>query len=294
MLDVDAKDRFQVINLFKEGVFWIIHIGALLVIWTGISWVAAVVCILLYLIRMFAITGGYHRYFSHRTFETNRFFQFILAFLGAMAAQKGPIWWSSHHRHHHKHSDTEEDVHPPALYGIWWAHVGWVLSSRYVGTRKELVRDLLAIPELRWLDNYHWIAPLSLATLCYGFGTFLAAYYPNLNTNGFQMLIVGFCLSTTLLYHGTFCINSFCHIIGKKRFNTSDQSKNSLLMALITLGEGWHNNHHRYPGSEKQGFYWWEIDITHYTLKFLSLFGIVWNLRVPPERIYEEARRRPA
>jgi len=248
------------------------------------------VCMALYVIRMFGITGVYHRYFSHRSYKTSRFFQFVLAFLGASSAQKGPIWWASHHRHHHQFSDTEEDIHPPRIYGMWWAHVGWVLSTQYIGTRAELVKDLLKFPELRWLDTYHLIPPMLLMGAVTGFGYLCQLYFPELHTNALQMFVWGFCVSTTLLYHGTFFINSLAHIVGKPRFVTGDDSKNSFWLAIITLGEGWHNNHHRYPGSERQGFYWWEIDISHYFLKALSCLGLVWDLREPPSRIYQEAQ----
>lgn len=282
--------NWSFVNLLKQAVFWTIHIGCFAAIWTGVSWIAALVCFALYVIRMFAITGGYHRYFSHRTYQTSRFFQFILALLGASSAQKGPIWWASHHRHHHQFSDTEHDVHSPRVDGLWWAHIGWVLSTQFIDTRKELIKDLLKYPELRFLDRNHLIAPIALAAGLYFFGAYLQANHPGLNTSGMQMLVWGFCISTTLVYHGTFFINSLTHLVGKRRFKTSDDSRNSWILAIITMGEGWHNNHHRYPGSERQGFYWWEIDITHYILKVLSWFGIVWNLRTPPARIYEEAR----
>lgn len=281
---------YSLVNIAKQAVFWAIHVGCLAAIWTGVSWVAALTCVFLYFLRMFAITGGYHRYFSHRTYQTSRLFQFILGFLGATSAQKGPIWWASHHRHHHQFSDTEHDVHSPRIDGLWWAHVGWVLSTQFIDTRKELIKDLLKFPELRFLDRNHLIAPISLAVGLYFLGAYLQANHPSLNTSGMQMLVWGFCISTTLVYHGTFFINSLTHLIGSRRFKTTDDSRNNLILALITMGEGWHNNHHRYPGSEKQGFYWWEIDLSHYILKILSWFGIVWDLRTPPPRIYEEAR----
>jgi stearoyl-CoA desaturase (delta-9 desaturase) len=277
-------------NLIKQSAFWGIHLGCLLVFICGFSWAALAVCLALYVIRMFGITGVYHRYFSHRSYKTSRVFQFVLAFLGATSAQKGPIWWASHHRHHHQYSDTEEDIHPPRIYGLWWAHVGWVLSTQFVGTRLELVRDLMKFPELRWLDTYHLVPPALLMIGVTGFGYLCQAFWPELHTGPLQMFVWGFCISTTLLYHGTFCINSLAHILGKARFKTGDDSKNSLFLALITLGEGWHNNHHRYPGSERQGFYWWEIDISHYILKGLACLGLVWELREPPARIYEEAK----
>lgn len=281
--------RWEPINILKQAVFFLIHLGCLLVLWVGFSWTALAVCLFFYAVRMFAITGGYHRYFSHRSYQTSRAFQFFLGWLGASSAQKGPLWWASHHRHHHKHSDTEEDLHSPGINGIWWAHVGWVLSADYLEYNKELIKDFLKFPEIRWLDQNHFIPPLSLIALLVGIGYFLQAYYPELGTTAGQMFVWGFCVSTTLLYHGTFVINSFTHMWGRRRFHTTDDSRNSLLLALITLGEGWHNNHHRYPGSERQGMYWWEIDLSHYILVILSWFGIVWDIRTHPERLYDEA-----
>lgn len=287
----DYKGDHFLVHILKQLVFFSIHAMCLFVLWVGVSWIAAITCLLLYVVRMFAITGGYHRYFSHRSYKTTRVFQFILGFLGAASAQKGPIWWASHHRHHHQHSDTEEDIHPPRIHGIWWAHVGWVLSSQFVKPRLDLMRDFLKFPEIRLIDRFHLLAPLLLAVGTYAFGAWLEVSFPALHTNGFQMLIWGFFVSTVLLYHGTFSINSFTHLWGRKRFVTGDDSRNSFLLALITLGEGWHNNHHRYPGSESQGMYWWEIDISHYILKVLSWLGIVWDIREYPERIYAEAER---
>ena len=288
--DVDpTKENFSFMNIFKQGVFWAVHVACLGALWVGVSWVAVAVCFALYVIRMFAITGVYHRYFSHRSYETSRVFQFLLAFLGTTAAQKGPIWWASHHRHHHRHSDTPEDIHSPIVHGIYFAHVGWVLSSQFLEPRLELVKDLVKFRELRILEEYNVVPPILLAVACFFFGSWLEHAYPMLGTNGLQMLTWGFFISTVLLYHGTFCINSFTHLIGKRRFPSTDSSKNHWLLALITLGEGWHNNHHYYPGSERQGFYWWEIDVSHYILVVLSWFGLVWNLRTPPARVYAAA-----
>lgn len=287
--DLEPGERPELKNAAKQFVFWIVHLACLAVFWVGVSWAAGVVCALLYVVRMFAITGAYHRYFSHRSYQTSRWFQFVLAVLGATAAQKGPIWWASHHRHHHRHSDTPEDIHSPVIHGIYYAHVGWVLSPQFVKPRLELVKDLSAFRELRALDKWYMVPPILLAVGTYYLGTLLEHSYSNLGTNGLQMLTWGFFVSTVLVYHGTFCINSFTHIFGKRRFKTTDTSGNNLVLALITLGEGWHNNHHYYPGSERQGFYWWEIDISHYILTVLSWFGLVWNLRTPPARVYAEA-----
>jgi len=273
----------------NKVIFILIHLGCLLMIWSGVSPIAIFACIAMYLLRMFAITAGYHRLFSHRTYKTSRAFQFLLAVVGASSAQKGPIWWAASHRHHHQHSDTEEDVHSPGIHGIWWAHMGWVLSKDFDKADLRLVRDLASFPELRLIERFHYVPPLTLLFGSYLLGMFVSHVFPQLGTSPLQMLVWGALMSTVLLYHGTFAINSLAHVLGRKRFATGDDSRNSFLLALITLGEGWHNNHHRYPGSERQGFYWWEIDITHYVLKFLSIFGVVWDLREPPQKIYAEA-----
>ena len=209
--------------------------------------------------------------------------------MGAAAAQKGPLWWAASHRHHHQHSDTEEDLHSPGMKGIWWAHIGWVLSPQADDADMNLVKDWTSYPELKLLEKYHYVPPLVLMGTCYLLGLALAYALPVLHTSGLQMMVWGSFISTVLVYHGTFAINSLAHVMGTQRFQTGDQSRNSFILALITLGEGWHNNHHRYPGSERQGFYWWEIDITHYLLTFLSKLGIVWDLRTPPARVYAES-----
>ena len=268
--------------------FIAVHLAALMVFWAGFSWTALFACLFFYAVRMFGITGGYHRYFSHRSYKTGRVFQFILACLGASSAQLGPLWWAAHHRHHHRHSDTDEDIHSPGLRGLWWAHVGWVLCKKYNTTRLDDIKDFAKFPELRLLDRYSVLAPIGLAVFTFFLGAFLELKFPQLGVTAFQMLVWGFFVSTVCLYHGTFSINSLAHIIGKRRFQTTDHSKNHFLLAIVTLGEGWHNNHHRYPSSERQGMYWWEIDISHYILRTLSFFGIVWDIRTQPERLYQE------
>ena len=285
MGDATADDKPELINVVKQCVFWLVHAACILVVFCGVSWIAVAVCFALYVIRMFAITGGYHRYFSHRSYKTSRFFQFILGFLGATAAQKGPIWWASHHRHHHRYSDTPQDVHSPILRGIYYAHIGWVLSSEFINPRLELVKDLTKFPEIRWLDKWNIVPPFLLGVGTFFLGVTLNHYYPSLHTSGFQMLIWGFFISTVLLYHGTFCINSFCHILGRRKFQTTDSSKNSFLLAIITLGEGWHNNHHYYQSSESQGLHWWEIDISHYIIKMLAALGLVWDIKKYPKEM---------
>jgi len=277
-----TQDR---IHWLRSTPFLLIHAACLAVFWVGASWVSVLTCIALYVVRMFGVSAGYHRYFSHRTFKTSRVFQFLLGWLGTTATQKGPLWWAANHRHHHATSDTEEDAHSPR-HGFWWSHTGWFLCARFHATNYRLIPDLARFRELRFLNTFYALPPLTLAlgVLAAGFG--LQHWFPGLHTGPAKMLVWGYFISTVLLYHGTFVVNSLAHVIGKQRFATDDDSRNSLLLALITLGEGWHNNHHFMPSSERQGFYWWEIDVTHYTLKVLSWFGVVWDLKKPPKHVY--------
>jgi stearoyl-CoA desaturase (delta-9 desaturase) len=262
--------------------FLFMHLACLAAIWTGVSVIAIVVCLALYVVRMFAITAGFHRLFSHRTYQTGRIFSFLMAFAGTAAYQKGPLWWSSHHRRHHLHADTEDDLHSPLTRTLWRSHVGWFLHRDSQATEWGLIPNLLKYRDLRLLDRFYSVPPAVLAIAAFVLGSALHRYAPGLGTSGWQMLVWGFFISTVLLYHGTFTVNSLAHIFGKRRFATADNSRNNLFVALITLGEGWHNNHHHYATSERQGFYWWELDVAHYVLRVLSWFGIVWDLRTPP------------
>ena len=269
----------------------VLHLACFAAFFTGVSTTAVVMCVALYLIRMFAITGFYHRYFSHKTFKTNRVFQFLFALLGNMSAQRGPLWWAAHHRVHHQHADQEEDLHSPVQRGFWWSHMGWLTCNASFVTRIERIKDFARYSELRWLDRYDNVAPMLLIALLYIGGEMLAAYAPALNTDGLQLVVWGFFISTVALFHGTVTINSLCHTWGNRRFNTRDDSRNNWLLALITLGEGWHNNHHRWAVSTRQGFYWWQIDITYLILKAMSWVGIIHDLRPVPEHVLEEGRR---
>jgi stearoyl-CoA desaturase (delta-9 desaturase) len=265
--------------------FAAMHLACLGVVWVGVSTAAVTVAVGLYLLRMFAITGFYHRYFSHRTFKASRGVQFAFALLGAAAVQRGPIWWAAHHRHHHVHSDRPEDVHSPVQRGFLWSHMGWFLSRRHFAPDLSRVRDLMRYPELRWLDRFDILVPFALAVGLLALGRLLDARWPELGTSGGQMLVWGFFISTVACYHGTYTINSLCHVWGRRRYQTGDDSRNNLLLALITLGEGWHNNHHRYPASARQGFYWWEIDLTYYGLRLLAALGLIRDLKQVPARI---------
>ena len=281
-----------------DGVEWvrcipfiILHAGCFGVLWTGVSAFAAWSALALYVVRMFAVTGIYHRYFSHKTYSTSRVGQFLLALWGGTTVQRGALWWAYHHRHHHQHSDDPEDAHSPHVHGFWWSHIGWITSRRNFPTDYSTIKDLAKYPELVWLNRFDTVVPLLYAFALYGLGALLETHAPGLGTNGWQMLVWGFFISTTALFHGTACINSMAHLMGRRRFQTSDDSRNSFILAIICLGEGWHNNHHRYQSATRNGFYWWEIDITYYGLKALSWTGLIWGLKPVPKSIMEEAAR---
>jgi stearoyl-CoA desaturase (Delta-9 desaturase) len=249
--------------------FILLHLPPLAILWTGTDVVALGLCAACYFINLFGITAGYHRYFAHRAFKTSRAFQFVLACLGCTALQKGPLWWVGHHREHHRYTDMPEDVHSPVTGGFWWSHVGWVLASDANDTRWDAVRDWGRYPELRWLEYFHWVPALGLAGLCFLIG-------------GWSGLVWGFFVSNLLSHHAVFLVNSLCHLRGSRRYATPDDSRNNVLVAVLTLGEGWHNNHHHYQSSANQGFRWWEIDVSYYLIRLLSALGLVWGVRTPP------------
>ncbi len=299
-LDTDIDDRnitfddsdHRRIDWLRVLPFIAMHAACLLVFWVGVSPVAVVVALAMYAVRMFAITGFYHRYFSHRTFRTSRPVQFVFALIGASSVQRGPLWWAAHHRNHHRHADTEHDVHSPDVHGFWWSHVGWFLTRSGFRTDWKRIRDLARFPELRLLDRFDTLVPIALAVALFGLGVLLEHTAPRLNTSGGQMLVWGFFVSTTVLFHATVTINSLAHRFGKRRFETRDQSRNNLWLALLTFGEGWHNNHHFFPGSARQGFRWWEIDMTYYGLRAMAALRLVHDLKPVPAWVAARARTR--
>jgi stearoyl-CoA desaturase (Delta-9 desaturase) len=264
-----SNERLDVITSLP---FFAVHLMCFAAFFTPLRWIDVAVCVGLYFVRMWAITAGYHRYFSHRAYKTSRVFQFLIALLGTTATQKGVLWWAANHRHHHRYSDQEEDIHSPTLRGFWWSHMGWILSKKYNETRYESIKDFARFPELRWLNTYHLVPPVALAVALFFIG-------------GFSMLVWGFFISTTLLWHGTFTINSLSHVFGSRRYRTTDTSRNNFLLALITCGEGWHNNHHYHQNTANQGWFWWEIDASYYALKALSWARLVWDLRLPTDAV---------
>lgn len=272
--------------------FLVLHLLCFAVIWVGASPIAVWTAVGLYFFRMFAITGFLHRYFSHKTFSTSRGFQFVMALWAATSVQRGALWWACTHRHHHKHSDEDDDKHSPVVDGFWWSHVGWITAKKNFPTDYNKITDLAKYPELVFLNRFDVLIPLLCAAGLFGVGAGLEAL--GHATNGPQLLVWGI-ISTVVLFHGTACINSLAHVWGTKRFlTTGDESRNSFILTLITLGEGWHNNHHRYQATTRQGFYWWEFDPTYYGLKVMSWLGLIWGLKGVPATIYEEAERAKA
>jgi stearoyl-CoA desaturase (Delta-9 desaturase) len=258
--------------IVKPLPFFAMHAACLLALVVPFSWSMVGLAIGMYYLRMFGLSTGYHRYFSHRSFKTSRAFQFVLAWLGAMCLQKGVLWWAANHRAHHRYSDTEYDLHSPTIRGFLWSHVGWIISTAYERTDWDRIKDFAKYPEIRWIDR-HWLVPplvmFGVLTLVWG--------VPGLVWGGF--------ISTTVLWHGTFTINSLAHLVGRVRYKTTDTSKNSFCLALITMGEGWHNNHHYYQASAAQGFFWWEIDMSYYVIRSLEALGIIWDVKRPSKAV---------
>ncbi|MCB1583473.1 MAG: acyl-CoA desaturase [Xanthomonadales bacterium] len=285
--NINNNNDDESIDMSRIIPFIAIHLACLLVFVVGVSWAALLICFLSYLIRMFAITAFYHRYFSHKSFKTSRPVQFVFAIIGATATQRGPIWWAAHHRHHHIHSDSEDDSHSPR-HGFWHSHMKWFLMKKNFPVKSQYVKDLKQYPELRFVDRYDIFFPILLAIGLFVLGGWLDSKYPQLGTSSGQVLIWGYFVSTVLLSHVTYCINSLAHVFGFRTYETGDNSRNNFLLALLTLGEGWHNNHHCSPGSVKQGFKWWQIDISYYMLLMLSKLGVIWDLKYPNEALLQK------
>ncbi|MEW6057043.1 MAG: acyl-CoA desaturase [Bdellovibrionota bacterium] len=270
-----ARDTDERIDWIGSSPFLLFHLAAFIgIFFVDINWQGILLAVGFYYLGMFGITAGYHRYFSHRSYKTGRFFQFFMALLGTLTVQKGVLWWAANHRHHHRYSDKPEDLHSPVQRGFWWSHVTWILCKKHTTTHFDQIKDFAKYPELRWLNKYFLVPPILMAVLLFA-------------SQGWWGLYWGFFMSTVLLWHGTMTVNSLAHVWGKRRYQTSDDSRNNFWIALITMGEGWHNNHHHYMSSTRQGFFWWEIDMSYYILKLFSKLGLVWDLREPPKGSFE-------
>jgi len=260
-------------------VFWTVQVSAVLAVLVPFSWAMAGLWAVSHFLRAIGLTLSFHRYFAHRTFQMNRAARFVWALIGTAAMQKGPLWWAGHHVNHHKFADREGDPHSPAITGFYHAHIGWFLNdARHdrVEPTNPVLRDFSNAPEIVWLDRYHFVPPLALAV-----GLFLSG--------GLQWLVWGFCVPTVTLAHSTFAINTVNHMFGSRRFETHDASRNNLFTAVFAVGEGWHNNHHRYQRAARNGFYWWEFDPTWYVIRLMQAVGLAWDLQPVPARIYAEA-----
>ena len=261
-------------------IYWALHALVLAAFFVPFSAGALALAAATFWLRLFGVTAGYHRYLSHRAFKTSRAFQFVLALLGTSATQKGPLWWAGGHRRHHRYSDQDGDMHSPRR-GLYYAHQGWILSDEWQETELDRIRDFAKFPELVWLNRWHFVPPLALAALCFALG-------------GMSYVVWGYVVSTVALWHATYSINSLAHVWGSRRYATTDTSRNNFWLALLTLGEGWHNNHHHYMTSARQGFYWWEIDITYYALRALAALGVIWDVREPPAHVVQRTSARRA
>lgn len=286
----DLEERADRIDWLRAIPFIGIHLACIGVYFVGISRFAVTTAIALYAIRMFALTGFYHRYFAHKAFRTSRAVQFAFALIGAACVQRGPLWWAAHHRNHHRFADTERDQHSPRR-GFLWSHMGWFLTRRAFRTDFSVIGDFARYPELRILDRYDIVVPILLAVALYWLGAWLGTAHPDLGTSGPQLLVWGFFVSTVVLFHATVTINSLAHRFGRRRFATRDDSRNNWLLALLTFGEGWHNNHHFFPGAARQGFRWWELDVTWYGLRALAAVGLIRDLKPVPGWVLARAKR---
>ena len=220
-----------------------------------------------------SVTIGYHRYFSHRSFDTSRWFQFLLAVGGCSARfQKGPLWWVATHRQHHRHSDRPGDPHSPVDRGFWYAHLWWMFSRDLLAVDYSVVKDLAKFPELRWLDRFWMLPGLLFATGCYF-------------ALGWSGVVIGYCLPLAVMFQVTFAVNSVCHLFGSRRFETGEESRNNWLIAFLANGEGWHNNHHRAPYSARHGCAWYELDPSYQLIRLFAWLGLVWDVKLPPAEL---------
>lgn len=280
-----SETELDKIDWRRATPFVLLHLALFLVFFVGTSPVAYVVGLCSYLLRGFAITGFYHRYFSHKSFSTSRVFQFIFATVGCSALQRGPLWWCAHHRDHHSFADSEDDPHSPRYRGFWYSHMGWFMYPKHFKTRVERIPDFIKYPELRFLNRFDLVVPFMFAMLLFMVGVILENVAPQWGTSGIQMVVWGFLVPTLFIFHVTAAVNSLCHRFGSRPYATKDSSRNNPLVALFALGEGWHNNHHRLPYVVRQGFRWYEYDFTYYVLRLMASVGLIWDLKEPPAKM---------
>lgn len=253
--------------------------GVVLAVGQGVSLEAIVAAVVLIFVTGFGITVGFHRFFVHRSFKTYRPVAWLLAIFGYMAEPKSLLLWVSEHRKHHRLSDGPGDPHSPQLGGFWHAQVNWLVLRSYTFDPRE-VPDLLKRPDLLWLDRHRvgwYLLGLLLPALICGliaesaFGALMGFLWGGL----FRQFFVR---------HTTSLVNSATHLWGSKPYSTPDGSRNNFFVALFTLGEGWHNNHHAFPSSARHGLHWWQVDFSWYVIWIMARLHLAWNIRLPNER----------
>ena len=252
---------------------WLVfmHVGALAGFFL-FNWKAVGVAVALWwLTGGIGICLGYHRYFTHRSFTTYKPIEYLLAICGCMAGEAGPISWVAAHRYHHTYSDMEDDPHSP-LRGFFWAHMGWLFArEKFLSefeSYKRYAPDMARDRFLVWLDRFHLVPTALLAWGLYAMG-------------GWTFVVWGIFVRSVMVYHSTWLVNSASHVWGYRTYQTTDKSRNNWWVALLTFGEGWHNNHHAFQRSARHGFRWWEIDPTFMMVKLLWMFGLASDIHLP-------------
>ncbi len=275
-----ALPRHDKPNFFTSAVLAVLHIGAIAALFM-FSWKALIVTAALYWITIgFGISLGYHRLHTHRSFQVPLGLEYLFAVFGALTLEGGPIFWVATHRIHHQKSDQAGDPHSPRD-GAWWAHVGWILfgETNHNNTKmmSKYAPDLAKHRFYVWLNNYHWLPTIILAAVLLAVG-------------GLPLVLWAVCLRVVVGLHSTWLVNSATHMFGSRRFETKDDSRNSWWVALLTFGEGWHNNHYAHPTSARHGLAWYEFDISWITLKVMRAVGIAKHIRVAKLPSREEIR----
>ena len=260
----------QKLNWITTIVLILLHIGAVAALFV-FSWRVFAAAVFLYWMTVaLGISMGYHRLHTHRSYQIPRFLEYFFAVCGALTLEGGPIFWVATHRLHHQKSDQPGDPHSPRD-GAWWSHVGWILlgETNHNNTRvlSKYAPDLAKYKFYVWLNNYHWVPLTVLGVLLYAIG-------------GLPLFLWGGCLRVVVGLHSTWLVNSATHMWGRRRFETRDDSRNSWWVALLTFGEGWHNNHHAHPTSARHGLAWYELDHSWILISVLKFFGIAKSVKV--------------
>jgi len=225
----------------------------------------------IYPIQSIGVGVSLHRYFAHRSFKTSRWFQFMMALMAASVFGDA-VRFTGKHRLHHRYSDTTNDTHTP-LKGFWSCWYGSLLDNGYTDAELcDAARDLKKYPELMWLHRYWMVPGLVLCGIAFLIG-------------GLSSVAIGVLLGSTLLLNQAAAVNYFCHKYGRRRFDTRDRSTNNALIAALSFGEGWHNNHHYYPATARAGFHWWEVDMYYWVIWLFEKLGLVWDVRQPTQEM---------